>query len=791
MCLLRRNSHSLPATGSRSLIDSGVCGSKMRPLRLLAVGSSPRSCRPSPATVFFDLPATNPLSVWRRDAAQRLWAWQTARYEYEVHDPADPSPAVNGVPFAVAAAKSCAVASKVSGFPHVEIAPTATPRLTFEKPQAELKMNLRAVGGATSAQVRALTPADEWLKPVPTTSAALDSIRESTTSLPLTAGSKPTSHPTALGVLVEAQADFDGDRRTFHRRVPVSLRTLSSRVDLLVRADPKAAPQSVSEFRVRPNGQPLAYQLVLFNPSPLPQKVVARLVGLNRETVPLTLEPGKPVPLVFTSTAVRVARPQATGTPAKPDDWFAPVRDNALTLELLDPADKENVLQTFAIPVAVTNPASYLRVSDAVFTPGGDGRLNRLSVTVVPGNIPGAAVCPVKMVFPPEFNRGLLVRDGSQAGSVTAAGKPVTLYTENLAFPSPVGASATITVSADGVDRVFTYTAMLPTLGETVRLQPVTNPRVRVNTVAFASGTVPLPVTLEVDNPPEGAKLELLVGTAKDDALPVVADLTLPIATARAKVVKMRFDPKGEAFELSGLLMDHKPVLPVEKLTGRRAIEARLLAPDGELIAKHRVYVVFDGNPPPDVAFLDLPPRAAKGQPLGVKATCGPTVSGIKKVEFFVGKPNKDELPASPTPVPGMQFGASEWRATLQMPDTKGIVVLGVRFTTAAGLSTIATQEIELLDAAELNKPAPGKIAGRLVENRIVQSAATVFLYDAKGNPLAKTTTKPDGTFEFKDLPPGAYYLYSEKESTNRLVKELVEVKAGETTAKELSLLLK
>lgn len=282
-----------------------------------------------------DHPVTNPGAA-RRRAAQRMWAWHAARFDYEQRDPADPSAAVNGVPFLTAAARSCATAAQTGAFPYLEVTPAAIPKLTFEKPNAELKLNLRAVGAPASAKVTALTPAGEWLKPVPSESAALELIRDTALSLPLAAGGKPTMHPTALGVLVEAEPDFDGTRRTFHRRVPVSLRTLSTRVDLLVRTDPKALPQLLSEFRARPNGVPVAYQLVLVNLSPLPQKVIARLAGLNRETVALMLEPNKLVPLVFTSTALAVAKPQAA---QKTDDGFAPISDNALSLELLDAAE--------------------------------------------------------------------------------------------------------------------------------------------------------------------------------------------------------------------------------------------------------------------------------------------------------------------------------------------------------------------------------------------------------------------------------------------------------------------
>ena len=42
---------------------------------------------------------------------------------------------------------------------------------------------------------------------------------------------------------------------------------------------------------------------------------------------------------------------------------------------------------------------------------------------------------------------------------------------------------------------------------------------------------------------------------------------------------------------------------------------------------------------------------------------------------------------------------------------TKGNVTVGIQFVTNAGLAKIETQDVELVDAAELNKPAPGKIS--------------------------------------------------------------------------------
>jgi hypothetical protein len=98
---------------------------------------------------------------------------------------------------------------------------------------------------------------------------------------------------------------------------------------------------------------------------------------------------------------------------------------------------------------------------------------------------------------------------------------------------------------------------------------------------------------------------------------------------------------------------------------------------------------------------------------------------------------------------------------------------------------------VELLDPAELNKPEPGKIAGKVVELRLTQKGREVFLYDDKGNVKDKKVSKEDGTFAFPDLVPGRYYLFTQNDYAKTEAKSEVEVKPGETANATLELLLK
>jgi hypothetical protein len=465
-------------------------------------------------------------------------------------------------------------------------------------------------------------------------------------------------------------------------------------------------------------------------------------------------------------------------------------------VQLLNPDDRM-VRQSFALPVRVENPADYLRVDEVVFVPASGQLPNRLRVRVAPERQLVGPPCPVvlgvRVVGENPDDPPLVIPDGKLSGIIPAGPLPtdggaLTLYAENVRFPAAAGATVVVTITADGVARAFTYTAFLPALGQTVRLAPFTAPRVKVRAPAFATGLDPLPVRVEVDNPPPGAALELRLGPPGGDA----ADVSFTIDPAKAGAATLKFDPKGDAFQLRGVLADPEARLPVGLLVGVRGLTADLLDRGDDVAATDTAAVTFDNTPPRNIRLLGLPPQLPKGQKVLVRAASDPTISGVARVQFFLGAPVKGEPPASAALVKGEPAaGLNEWRAVLDPGPLTGPVVVGVLFVTNAGQRAVGTAEVEFVDPAELAKPKPGAITGRVLEQRLPQGGREVFLYDDKKAAKAKATSKPDGSFEFKDLPPGRYSLYTQNEVSNTEATADVDVAPGETAPADLTLLLR
>jgi hypothetical protein len=177
--------------------------------------------------------------------------------------------------------------------------------------------------------------------------------------------------------------------------------------------------------------------------------------------------------------------------------------------------------------------------------------------------------------------------------------------------------------------------------------------------------------------------------------------------------------------------------------------------------------------------------------------------SGVTRVLFFVGPPPGPDGKPPPggkvlesrlRPPPEKLVGPPptwvEFGATLDLPDVKGPVTVGVRFTNGAGLvSPDVTREIWLVDPVV---PTTGTIEGKVIQGSSPerpQPGLDVLLLDAGGKVVKATKTTDTGEFRFEELPPGPYTVYTVKPADlGARSLQPATVEAGEVTAVTLEL---
>lgn len=702
-------------------------------------------------------------------------------FDHLAHNPVDLPNASAEVTFTGRALDQCRrFGAAVLPSPRLEIQTNGI-ILTPAKRSASTSVSVRLIGSERPilAAVGVLSPSTEWVTSPPADRVELSPARAVIAERTLTAGPNPEKHPTLRGVLVWSEVGG----RAFFKRVGVDASSLANRLDLLVAGGPDSPALPASSLRVRPNGQPVKFALVLSNPTTAPQTVVVQLANPLRETAAITLGAGEKLPLAFPlpAPAPPPTAPPAT-TPATPGSEYVPAAAE-FVLNLLDAKTRE-VRQSFTLPVRITEPAELLDVREVLFTPAS----GELAVAFGERVTFGGGDMPVSLTFPEDRNRGLTVTDGKLSGTFMPGQGTLKLYTKRLKFEPTAGRTVTLAVTADGIERAFTFAG--EATGEAVvRFQPLTTPRIQIQCDKFTTGTAPLPVKLETDSAPPTATVEVAIGV--EDAGQFVADFTQRNIPAKDRTLGVAFDPKG-GLTLKATVGDPEPKLPVDRLVGTRVIVARLLDANGKELARDKQAVVFDGRRPQGVEFIRPPARVPADKPLSVRATCDLPVSGVKEVHFFVGKPVNDAPPPAAALIAAKPAGGTnEWTATIPLDGAKGPLDLSVRFTSQAGLVGFKTVTVERVDAAELNRPQPAAVKGKVVEGTLPQPGLTVVLFDDKGKEKAKAKTKDDGSFAFADLPAGKYTLLAEKTSTNRIKRLPLELAAGEEKTVELGLLLK
>jgi hypothetical protein len=419
--------------------------------------------------------------------------------------------------------------------------------------------------------------------------------------------------------------------------------------------------------------------------------------------------------------------------------------------------------------------------------------VNQLAARLLaPAPLTGPA-CQAELVLPRSRLPGLVGQpDGTFRGTVPPGGQPLTLFASNIQFAEGSPREGTVYINVDGYDRAFIFRTAFPLTGEPTTPQPDYRPALRLRAAPYARADANYKVTLEVDNAPAGATLELSLG--RRDGGTFQPELTRTSPEARPRRVGFSPDGPGGALLFTGSVEDWTVPLDARLILGPRLLRGRLLGRDGQEIRVAYLPVVLQNTAPEQVQFVNPPKLALKGAPLELQALGFDGGTGVKRVAFFVGKPVKDAVPpaAALTAAAAVPGSKGLWTAEVPLPPAQlGPTDLSVVVTNNAGLSAFATTTVNVVEKLP---PVLGQVRGTVTEGGRPQAGLEVVLRDVRAKtPQEGTFTVKagaDGTYLFKDVPPGAYKLSTSKRIANRKAEAEVTVEAGKTAVVNLALLL-
>ena len=357
----------------------------------------------------------------------------------------------------------------------------------------------------------------------------------------------------------------------------------------------------------------------------------------------------------------------------------------------------------------------------------------------------------------------------------------MTVTAEAINLDPAASGHAIVELTVDGVERALLLRTPFTGNRDVSRAVIDDALALRLRSPAVARTGTPVPVVLEVDNGPEDGSLELSLGRTR-------ADRFEPIQSWRYQGFRrsrIGVDPasSGGVLLFEAGLGDWSQVLDTGGLRGRFLLRARLRRGDGLIIKEIERELLLDDQKPRWLYLSGVPRRAKRGRTLEVTAVGDTPPSGIASAQFFIGKPDPDgKVAPGITMVAGARRpGKTEtWKAALKLPSDKGEVeaAVSVRFITGVGLEALDTASIELGDTDPV---VTGAIRGIVKEGTLAQKDLVVGLFDAKGDKLREARTSETGSFRFEDVPPGAYFLTSERPVAATKGQATAEVKAEQT----------
>lgn len=658
----------------------------------------------------------------------------------------------------------------------------AVDALTEKQPYSHLTLEVTrqvAPGAAGPVELR-FQRADEVWYDISPESVSLPALLESkesrvvTHKVPVKVTRKPKAErsgvPPPVGFLMEASCEG----RAYHHLVTVPIIPSTQELQILVSADPEEPGTTLHEIHIRPGKVKQPHYFYVKNLTNRVQKVHVEIKAGD------ALVHQSPRTLTLEADAVRKVPLEET---ARPMELRGP-----LQVRVLD-AERQKVLAERSVRVEILSPRDYVKVGEARFEQAETGG-NRWTVQVEAARrVPGPSIA-AQLVLPVQRIPGLLgIGGGTLQVEVPSQTKSARLlFAENLRLVHSVEQEGPVYLHIDGVPRAFIYRTTFARNGEPTLPHPDERPAVRLLAPQCVMAGINCLVDVEVDNAPPACKLEVALGRAFQDGS-FTAEVTREFIEAKKR--RIALETARDALLFDAAIGDWTATFETRSIVGAREFRARLIDPFGREIASSQQSVVIDDTPP--TARLFPPPAQIKrGSVLQVSAEGADPESGISQVQFFLGKPEKGEIPPGAPRYKAIPAGLSRtvWQAALQIPaDQTGPLTLGVQVVNHAGLVSTDSVALDVTDK-EPGKTGLGEIRGIVLEGPRVQPNVLVTLFDEGGKEVARARTRADGTYSFAKLAPGRYRVVCVKpESQRRAVMGLI-VEPDKSSKADLALSL-
>jgi hypothetical protein len=738
---------------------------------------------------------TNPIRrrLEREAAANR--AWLLEHYQHEGREQIDPER------FYQAAAIDCTPAGELPPEHYAEF-PTAgsEAKATLTAEQNSIRRTLRIIlhdpnaDQAQEVELNVISPGDSRLSITPA-SRVLKLTRETPAPASFQVvwneGDAPGRRAPA-GFIVQARLK---NKRNYHTRVPLNIIRNDERLRLILSGYPKKATAGPFDLRLRTLPGRQLFYLYVHNPSPTPRDVRVEI---------LKGDAPDPVESVRLTAKERTATKVPTfGAPTLKPDQLLPELDGPLTIRIVDEKNQQ-VLDQQRLLVEIASATDLVQVTRTRYTPRQPGEPNHLSISLQADPNLAGPPCPVELVLSEKFIPNLTgppKGDAHLSGNLEPGSKLV-LDANDLPLDPSQSEKGYFQLNIDGRKRALWYRTNFTQEGGPQTPVEDQTPRIRFKAQPVIEPGKPshLDVNFEVDNPPPKASLEFRLirvggGTGPDE---------VPAWREQAKNRHLGFDARGAdgALQFEANLDDWSHSVETSNIRGERVLRAVLLDTNNKRVASFEQTVLLDDQPPRDIQFGPLPVRVMKGTTaLVVRAGATPPISGIKEVEFFLGKKADSATAAK---VPGEPVDGT-YEATLDPSKVaSGPIFITVRFVSGSGLDAFATTEVGLTappppppaagaNGAAKAEPALGSIKGKVLQNDLPQPDRTVSLYVLTPEEKYKKSdlqakTGPDGTYLFKDLKPGKYAVTSSNDALGTRGQAEATVEPGKAASANIEL---